>query len=75
MAISEPCLNTRTVEGVLHPDGRVTLPPEELPNRPVRVKITLLKEPDDDAQSDLGDYLGQLTDYEERLARGEIKWQ
>jgi hypothetical protein len=25
--------------------------------------------------SELGDYLNQLTDYEERLARGEIQWQ
>ncbi len=25
--------------------------------------------------SKLGDYLDQLTDYEERLARGEIQWQ
>ena len=27
------------------------------------------------ALSELGDYLEQLTDYEERLARGEIHWQ
>ncbi len=25
--------------------------------------------------SELGDYLDQLTNYEERLARGEIQWQ
>lgn len=25
--------------------------------------------------SELGDYLPQLVDYEERLARGEIQWQ
>ena len=25
--------------------------------------------------TELGDYLEQLTDYEERLARGEIQWQ
>lgn len=28
-----------------------------------------------EALSELGDYLDQLTDYEERLARGEIQWQ
>jgi hypothetical protein len=27
------------------------------------------------ALSKLGDYLNQLTDYEEQLARGEIHWQ
>jgi len=25
--------------------------------------------------SELGDYLDQLNDYEERLARGEFQWQ
>jgi hypothetical protein len=65
----------KTVESILQPDGRLTLPPSELPSRPVRVMVTVL-EPDDDARlSELGDYHASLTDYEERLARGEIQWR
>jgi hypothetical protein len=34
------------------------------------------REMDDEAAlSEPGDYLEQLTDYEERLARGEIRWR
>jgi hypothetical protein len=65
----------KTLEGVLHPDGRVILPAEELPNHPVRVMVTLLEADSDAGLAELGDYLEQLTDYEERLARGEIQWQ
>lgn len=65
----------RTLEGVLHPDGKVTLAPAELPGRSVRVMVTIL-EPDEEAElSAVGDYLEKLTEYEERLARGEIQWQ
>jgi hypothetical protein len=65
----------KTVESTLQPDGRLTLPASELPSRPVRVMVTVL-EPDDDSQlSDIGDYHAVLTDYEERLAQGEIQWQ
>jgi hypothetical protein len=65
----------KTVEAVLHPDGTVTLPPQDLPARPVRVMVTIL-EPGEEAElAELGDYHQQLTDYEERLARGEIQWQ
>jgi hypothetical protein len=63
----------RTIEAVLQPDGRLSLPVEELPTRPVRVMVTLLDE--DERLTDLGDYHAALTDYEERLARGEIQWQ
>ncbi len=64
----------KTIEGVLHPDGRITLPTPELPRRSTRVMVTLL---DDEEQSlaDLGDYAKSLEEYEERLARGEIQWQ
>jgi hypothetical protein len=65
----------KTLEGVLHPDGRVTLPPAALPDRPVRVMVTLLDTDEDAALAEPGDYLEQLTDYEERLAREEIRWQ
>ena len=65
----------RTLEGVLHPDGRLTLPAQEMPQRPVHVMVTLLTEPEDDALAEIGDYAAQLEDYEERLARGEIQRQ
>jgi hypothetical protein len=65
----------KTAEGVLHPDGRLALPKQELPSHPVRVMITLLEPADDAALAEVGDYNDRLTDYEERLARGEIHWQ
>jgi hypothetical protein len=65
----------KTLEGVLNPDGRVTLPPEELPEHPVRVMVTILESGEEQALSELGDDLDQLTDYEDRLARGEIEWR
>ncbi len=63
----------KTLEGVLYPDGKIELPPDELPERPMRVMVTILGEAEEGV-SDLGDYLTQLTDYEERLSRGEIHW-
>jgi hypothetical protein len=66
----------KTLEGVLHPDGKLTLSAAELPDRPVRVMVTLLEANNADATlTEPGDYLDRLTDYEERLARGEIQWQ
>ena len=65
----------KTLQGVLNPDGRVVLPPDELPKHPVRVMVTILEGGEQSALSEVGDYLDQLTDYEERLARGEIQWQ
>jgi hypothetical protein len=65
----------KTLEGVLHPDGQVRLPREVWPERPVRVLVTILEEGEDEGLAEPGDYLEQLTDYEERLARGEIRWQ
>jgi hypothetical protein len=65
----------KTLEGVLHPDGKVALPRDEMPDHPVRVLVTILDCGDEAAVAELGDYHEQLTDYEERLARGEIQWQ
>jgi hypothetical protein len=65
----------KTVESVLQPDGRLTLPASELPARPVRVMVTVLEADEDARLTELGDYNAALTDYEERLARGEIQWQ
>ena len=64
-----------TVEGVLHPEGQLTLSQEQLPSRPVRVLVTILENGQEAEGPELGDYLAQLTDYEERLAGGEIRWQ
>ena len=68
-------MSLKTLEGMLFPDGTVTLPAEELPTRPVRILVTLLEGGDEALLSELGDYEQQLADYEERLARGEIQWQ
>jgi hypothetical protein len=65
----------RTLEGVLHPDGKVTLAPADLPEHPVRVMVTILDPGEETVLSEPGDYLARLTEYEERLARGEIRWQ
>jgi len=65
----------KTLVGVLHPNGSVALPPSELPDHATRVLITLLEDEEEAALSELGDYHEKLTDYEKRLARGEIQWQ
>ena len=65
----------RTVETVLQPDGRLTLAAGQLPARPVRVMVTVLEADEDSQLADLGDHHATLTDYEDRLARGEIQWQ
>jgi hypothetical protein len=65
----------KTVEGILQPDGKLALPAGELPSHPVRVMVTILEENEAAVLTDVGDYLDQLADYEERLARGEIQWQ
>lgn len=65
----------KTVQGVLHPDGSVSLPRQELPDHDVKVMITILERSEDAILSEVGDYGIQLSDYEERLARGEIQWQ
>jgi hypothetical protein len=65
----------RTLEGVLHPDGKVSLSPAELPGRSVRVMVTILEPDEEMALSEVGDYGEKLTEYEEMLARGEIQWQ
>jgi hypothetical protein len=65
----------KTLEVVLHPDGKLALPAAELPDRPVRVMVTFLEANENAALAEPGDYLDRLTDYEERLARGEIQRQ
>lgn len=63
----------KTLPGVLHPDGTVTLPSNGRPDHAVRVLVTLLEDGEDASLAEPGDYLTQLMDYEDRLARGEIQ--
>lgn len=65
----------RTLDAVLYPDGTLTIPEQELPDRPTPVMITIMVEDEAAALSQPGDYLETLRDYEEQLARGEISWQ
>ena len=65
----------RTIEGILRPDGMLQLPASELPDKPVRVMVTLLEDDAEASLAELGDYSNQLSEYEEKLARGEIQWQ
>jgi len=44
----------RTLESVLHPDGHLALPSDEVPLRPVRVMVTILE---DDETTDHADDL------------------
>jgi hypothetical protein len=65
----------QTFSATLHPDGKVTLPLDQLPPHPVRVLVTIMQDSEDALLTELGDYQQQLMDYEERLARGEVRWQ
>jgi hypothetical protein len=68
-------MSYRTLEGLLYPDGRVALPQAEVPDHPVRVLVTILEAGEEEVLTEPGDYHDRLTEYEERLARGEIQWQ
>ena len=68
-------MSFKTLEGVLHPNGTVTLPPADVPTHPVRVLVTFLERDEEADLTELGDYDEQLCDYEDRLVRGEIRWQ
>ena len=68
-------MSFKTMRGMLYPDGKLALPSDEIPDHPVAVMVTLLEQDEETSLSKLGDYHEMLTDYEERLARGEIQWQ
>jgi len=40
----------------------------------IAIRSGILKAKSEITESDFGDYLPNLEDYEDRLARGEIKW-
>ena len=42
----------RTLESVLHPDSHLALPTAELPQRPVRVMVTILEDNETDNHAD-----------------------
>ncbi len=65
----------KTVQGILNPNGTLTLAGEDLPDHPVPVMVTILEPDETNSLAELGDYQANLLDYEERLARGEIQWQ
>ena len=69
----------KTLRGILYPDGKVDLSEEKAAfEHPVKVMVTILGEnlqKETETLYEVGDYLAQLTSYEERLARGEIQWK
>jgi hypothetical protein len=64
----------KTVQGVLHPNGTLNLTADDMPDHSVPMMVTIMESDEAESPVDVGDYLTALTDYEERLARGEIKW-
>jgi len=69
----------RTLRGILYPNGKIELPEEkEVLDHPVKVMVTILGESfqkETEVLSGMGDYLEQLTSYEEKLAKGDIRWK
>jgi hypothetical protein len=65
----------KTVNGILTPDGKLTLENDSIPEFPVEVMVTFVKPFSDLDLSDIGDYSENLTSYEEKLANGEISWK
>ena len=64
----------RTLETILHPDSHLALPLAELPQRPIRVMVTMMEDDEAETLADIGDYDETLTNYEELLAQGAIQW-
>lgn len=56
-------------------NGKLVLSGEEMPDHPVPVMVTILERSEEATLSELGDYQPRLADYEDRLTRGEIRWQ
>lgn len=65
----------KTLNGVLTPDGKLTLENEKMPEFPMEVKVTIVKPYSGPDLSDIGDYNENLESYEDRLAKGEISWK
>ena len=65
----------KTVNGILTPDGKLTLENDSIPEFPVEVMVTFVKPFSEPDLSDIGDYNEKLISYEEKLAKGEISWK
>jgi len=68
----------KTLKGTLSPDGRIDIKENWLPDHPVKVMVTFLEDlqsPEEISLTELGDYLQELESYEERLAKGDIRWK
>ena len=65
----------KTADGILTPDGKLTLKNGTIPKFPMEVLVTFLKPFSETDLSDIGDYNEKLISYEEKLAKGEIRWK
>ena len=65
----------KTISGILTPDGKLSLKEGKLPNSPVEVMVTILSTLSEQDLSDIGDYNEKLIEYEEKLAKGRIRWK
>ena len=65
----------KTLNGILTPDGKLSLEDGSIPESPVEVMVTFVKPFSEPDLSDIGDYRETLTSYEEKLAKGEISWK
>ena len=76
LAVTGGCGDGEILSGCVASDGKIEVAGRKIPDHPGRVVVTILDEPTEAGEdlSGLGDYLDQLTDYEDRLARGEVRW-
>ena len=67
----------KTVKGIIRPDGKIDLDDFEIPQFPIRVIVTILDEDllKESNLSEVWDYLEQLENYEEALAKGQVQWK
>ena len=67
----------KTVKGIIRPNGKIDLDDFEIPKFPIRVIVTILDEDlsKESKLSEVGDYLEQLENYEEALAKGQVQWK
>lgn len=65
----------KTVKGIIRPNGKIDLDDFEIPQFPIRVIVTILDEDlsKESKLSEVGDYLEQLENYEESLAKGQVQ--
>ena len=67
----------KTVKGIIRPNGKIDLDGFEIPQFPIRVIVTILDEDllKESNLSEVEDYLEQLENYEEALAKGQVQWK